>query len=129
MRVLICDDNEDAARTLSLLVGIDRHETRVCMDGTSCIATAREWRPHIGLIDIGMPEVDGYEVARAIRKELGSEVLLIAVTGFAGAQDVEAAKRAGFDLHFPKANDPEALLEIVRGGATPSPARPRSRPH
>lgn len=122
MRVLICDDNEDAARTLSLLVGFDRHETRVCMDGASCIATARAWRPHIGLIDIAMPEIDGYEVARAIRKELGSEVLLIAVTGFAGAGDVEAAKRAGFDLHFSKANDPEALLEIVREGARRPPA-------
>lgn len=125
MRVLICDDNEDAARTLSLLVGIERHETKVCMDGAACIATARAWRPHIGLIDIGMPEIDGYEVARAIRKELGNDVLLIAVTGFASPDDVKAAKRAGFDLHFSKANDPESLLEIVRGGATPSPAKPR----
>jgi len=123
LRVLICDDNEDAAQTLSMLVGIDRHETRVCRDGASCIATAHEWRPQIGLIDIGMPQIDGYDVARAIRKELGSAVLLIAVTGFAGAEDVEAAKRAGFDLHFPKANDPEALLQLVRGGASRRPAR------
>jgi len=123
LRVLICDDNEDAAYTLSMLVGIDRHETRVCTDGASCIATAREWRPHIGLIDIAMPGMDGYEVARAIRRDLGSEVMLIAVTGFAGAEDVEAAKQAGFDMHFAKANDPEALLRIVRAGASPPPAR------
>jgi CheY-like chemotaxis protein len=123
VRVLICDDNEDARQTMSLLVGMERHETRVCPDGASCIAVAREWRPQIGLIDIGMPGMDGYEVARQIRAELGDAILLIAVTGFAAADDVEAAKRAGFDMHFPKANDPSALLDLVRAGASPRPTR------
>jgi CheY-like chemotaxis protein len=123
VRVLICDDNEDARQTMSLLVGMERHETRVCPDGASCVAVAREWRPQIGLIDIGMPGMDGYEVARQIRAELGDAILLIAVTGFAAADDVEAAKRAGFDMHFPKANDPSALLDLVRAGASPRPTR------
>ena len=114
MRVLICDDNEDARQTMSLLVGMERHETRVCPDGPSCVALAREWRPHVGLIDIGMPGMDGYQVARQIRAVLGNEILLIAVTGFAAAEDVQAAKRAGFDMHFPKANDPVGLLDLVR---------------
>ncbi len=114
MRVLICDDNEDARQTMSLLVGMERHETRVCPDGPSCVGVAREWRPHVGLIDIGMPGMDGYQVARQIRAVLGNEILLIAVTGFAAAEDVRAAKRAGFDMHFPKANDPVGLLDLVR---------------
>ena len=114
MRVLICDDNEDARQTMSLLVGMERHETRVCPDGPSCVALAREWRPHVGLIDIGMPGMDGYQVARQIRAVLGNEILLIAVTGFAAAEDVQAAKRAGFDMHFPKANDPVDLLDLFR---------------
>lgn len=114
MRVLICDDNEDARQTMSLLVGMERHETRACPDGPSCVAVAREWRPHVGLIDIAMPGMDGYQVARQIRAVLGNEILLIAVTGFAAAQDVQAAKRAGFDMHFPKANDPVGLLDLVR---------------
>lgn len=99
---------------MSLLVGMERHETRVCPDGPSCVAVAREWRPHLGLIDIGMPGMDGYQVARQIRAVLGNEILLIAVTGFAAAEDVQAAKRAGFDIHFPKANDPVGLLDLVR---------------
>jgi CheY-like chemotaxis protein len=123
VRVLICDDNEDARQTMSLLVGMERHETRVCPDGASCIAVAREWRPQIGLIDIGMPGMDGYEVARQIRAELGDAILLIAVTGFAAADDVAAAKRAGFDMHFPKANDPSALLDLVKAGASRRPTR------
>ena len=114
MRVLICDDNEDARQTMSLLVGMERHETRVCPDGPSCVRVAREWRPHVGLIDIGMPGMDGYQVARQIRAVLGNEILLIAVTGFAAAEDVRAAKRAGFDMHFSKANDPVGLLDLVR---------------
>jgi CheY-like chemotaxis protein len=114
VRVLICDDNEDARQTMSLLVGMERHETRVCPDGPSCVALAREWRPHVGLIDIGMPGMDGYQVARQIRAVLGNEILLIAVTGFAAAEDVQAAKRAGFDMHFPKANDPVGLLYLGR---------------
>ena len=123
MRVIICDDNEDARHTMSLLVGMERHETRVCADGPSCVAIAREWRPHVGLIDIGMPGMDGYEVARQIRAALGNEILLIAVTGFAAAEAVDAAKRAGFDMHFPKANDPGTLLDLVRAGIS----RPFSR--
>lgn len=103
---------------MSLLVGMERHETRVCPDGASCVAVARDWRPHVGLIDIGMPGMDGYEVARQLRAELGDEILLIAVTGFAATDDIEAAKRAGFDMHFPKANDPVALLDLVRAGAS-----------
>jgi CheY-like chemotaxis protein len=125
VRVLICDDNEDARQTMSLLVGMERHETRVCPDGASCVSLAREWRPHVGLIDIGMPGMDGYEVARQLRAELGNEILLVAVTGFAAADDVEAAKRAGFDMHFPKANDPGTLLDLVRAGASRPPTRPR----
>ena len=123
MRVLICDDNEDARQTMSLLVGMERHETRVCADGPSCVAVAREWRPRVGLIDIAMPGMDGYQVARQIRASLGNEVLLIAVTGFAATEDVDAAKRAGFDMHFPKANDPGALLDLVRAGIGRPPAQ------
>ena len=110
MRVLICDDNEDARQTMSLLVGMERHETRVCPDGPSCVAVAREWRPHLGLIDIGMPGMDGYQVARQIRAVLGNEVLLIAVTEGERPVGLAARSRPGAD----KPAAPAALAGTAR---------------
>ncbi len=116
MRVLICDDNPDAASSLEMLVASDRHETCVCADGASCVEKARSWQPGIALLDIGMPGMTGYEVAREIRAmQFGKDVLLVAITGWGTAQDVATAKEAGFDMHFTKPADPRKILSVVRG--------------
>jgi CheY-like chemotaxis protein len=114
MRILICDDNMDAAFSIEVLLSLERHETHVCNDGQSCIQKARLWKPQVAFLDIGLPEMSGYAVARAVRAlDFGSEVLLVAVTGWGAPEDVRLAKEAGFDLHFTKPADPVALLKVV----------------
>jgi CheY-like chemotaxis protein len=121
MRVLVCDDNVDAAATLAVLLSHNRHDVRVCNDGATCVEKTREWRPQVALIDIGMPGLNGYEVARAIRRmDIGQDVLLIAVTGWGKEEDVRAARAAGFDMHFTKPADAAKLLGAV-GSARPTP--------
>jgi len=114
MRILICDDNADAAQTLGALLGSERHETFICHDGRSCIDKALEWKPEVALLDIGMPDMTGYAVAKAMRAEdLGSKVLIIAVTGYGSPQDIQLAMDAGFDLHLVKPADPARILRAV----------------
>lgn len=114
MRILICDDNRDAAVTLGMLFDSRRHEIYVCHDGITCVEKARQWRPEIALLDIGMPGMTGYSVARAIRDmAFGKEVLLIAITGYGAKEDVRMAMEAGFDLHLLKPADPSRLLRLV----------------
>ena len=114
MRILICDDNADAAQALGALLGSERHETFICHDGGSCIDKALEWKPGVALLDIGMPDMTGYAVAKAMRAEdLGRKVLLIAVTGYGTPQDIQLAMDAGFDLHLVKPADPARILRAV----------------
>lgn len=114
MRILICDDNRDAATTLGMLVASDRHEVYLCHDGRSCVEKAREWHPHIAFLDIGMPGMTGFAVAKAIRQmDFGHQVLLVAVTGYGSHEDVQMAMEAGFDLHLTKPADPARLLRLV----------------
>lgn len=117
MRVLICDDNYDAAESLRALLSIDRHEIAVCNDGAACVQRARVFRPHVALLDIGMPVMTGYAVAAAIRAlDFGKQVLLIAITAYGSAEDVTRAIRAGFDLHITKPADPQRVLRLVKAG-------------
>jgi CheY-like chemotaxis protein len=117
VRILICDDNADAAQAMSMLVAFERHETRVCHDGPACIARALLWRPHVVLVDIGMPGMDGYQVAAALRAELGRDTFLIAFSGYSAPEDVRAATDAGFDIHISKSADPQAVIQAVRAHA------------
>ena len=118
MRILICDDNADAAQAISMLVSFERHETHVCNDGPACVAKALVWRPHIVLIDIAMPGMDGFQVAAALRAQLGRDTFLIAFSGFTAQEDVRASTEAGFDLHISKSADPQTVLQAVRARAT-----------
>jgi CheY-like chemotaxis protein len=122
MRILICDDNADAAQTLGALLGSERHEAFICLDGRACIEKALEWKPEVALLDIGMPGMSGYAVAKAMRAEdLGHKVLIIAITGYGSPQDIQLAMDAGFDLHLVKPADPARILRAVsnRKGAHP----------
>ena len=109
-RILIADDNRDAASSLASLLALDGHETRVVNDGALAISAAHAFKPHVALLDIGMPRLNGYEVAREIRAApWGKEVTLIAVTGWGQAEDKRRAQEAGFDHHFTKPLDLEVL--------------------
>jgi PAS domain S-box-containing protein len=114
-RVLIADDNRDAAESLAMLLEIEGHSVTVASDGRQALETIAETPPEVALLDIGMPYYDGYEVARRIRadsRNLG--IFLIAVTGWGQEQDKARAKAAGFDLHFTKPIDPTRLIELLR---------------
>ena len=102
-RVLIADDNVDAADSLVQLVRVWGHEPACANDGSSALEIARGFQPDVGLLDIGMPVLDGYALARAIRKVPGLEsIYLIAISGYGQSRDREAALEAGFDAHLVK---------------------------
>jgi PAS domain S-box-containing protein len=120
-RVLIADDNRDAADSLAMLLEMDGHEVTVVHDGLQALAKVETSKPDVALLDIGMPEVDGYEVARRVRGDTRTRnMVLIAVTGWGQEADKARAAAAGFDLHFTKPIEPQRLIELL---ATELPAR------
>jgi len=113
-RVLIADDNKDAADSLGILLEIDGHEVRVAHGGRAALALAQAFRPEVVLLDIGMPELSGYEVAEALRREpWGKAIQLIALTGWGQESDRRASKAAGFDRHLTKPIDMEVLSAVL----------------
>jgi PAS domain S-box-containing protein len=120
-RILIVDDNADAAATLEMLLKSLGHETRVVHDGEAALRLARPFRPDVVLLDIGMPGLDGYEVARRLRAmKKGTALRIIAVTGWGQEADRQRSSEAGFDLHLVKPVEPSALVRALdeKGGAT-----------
>ncbi|WP_293391497.1 ATP-binding protein [Nevskia sp.] len=114
LRVLIADDNRDAAESLAILLEIDGHEVRTAFTGREAIALAQELKPHIAFLDIGLPDISGYEVARALRETAAAShpIKLVAVTGWGQAEDKQNAVNAGFDLHFVKPASPDRLKRV-----------------
>ena len=112
-RVLVADDNKDAADALAMLLELSGHEVRVVHDGNAALSVARTFRPDVALIDIGMPDLSGYEVAERMRREpWGVDIYLVAVTGWGRDDDRQQAKVAGFDRHITKPVDPLYLDDI-----------------
>src|SRR4051812_32527966 len=109
-RVLVVDDNRDAADSLAGLFGIVGYDVRTRYDGLAGLAAAREFHPAACVLDIHMPGLDGCDLARAIRAEFGPTVKLVAVTGVTGGEYDERIRQAGFDARFAKPADPAALL-------------------
>ncbi|TDU25580.1 PAS domain S-box-containing protein [Panacagrimonas perspica] len=102
-RILVVDDNRDAASSLAILLELEGHETRTAADGETALLTIESWRPEVVFLDIGMPRLSGYDVARMIRaKEWGNTILLIALTGWGQEDDRRATAEAGFDAHLVK---------------------------
>jgi signal transduction histidine kinase/ActR/RegA family two-component response regulator len=113
-RVLVADDNSDSATSLSMLLNDAGYDTRTASDGVQALQTAADFRPDIALLDIGMPKLNGYELARRIRDQAwGRDVLLIAVTGWGGADHRQQTTDAGFDHHLTKPVDPAALTRLL----------------
>jgi PAS domain S-box-containing protein len=115
-RVVIIEDNADAGQSLAEVLELDGHEVSVARDGRSGLALVRRVRPDVVLCDVGLPDVDGYEVARAIRRdEALRAVRLVALSGYAQPEDRERAKAAGFDLHLAKPPDLDQLARALAG--------------
>lgn len=108
-RVLIVDDNHDAAHTMALLIKLSGHETSTAHNGPEALTMLDAVNPEVALLDIGLPEMDGYELARRIRERV-SDVYLIAVSGYGQPEDRARAAEAGFDEHFVKPVDSTQLI-------------------
>jgi CheY-like chemotaxis protein len=114
LRILFCDDQPDIVQSLAMLFDAQGYETAVTYSGLDCVAKTREWKPHLAFVDIGLPDISGYEVAGEIRRmPFGRDVTLVAFTGYGKYEDVVRAEKAGFDHHVKKGGDPVALVEIA----------------
>ncbi|HEU4891627.1 MAG TPA: ATP-binding protein [Vicinamibacterales bacterium] len=112
-RVLVAEDIPDAAEMLRLMIECMGHQVVVAADGVQAVELAETLRPQIAVLDIGMPRMDGYEAARRIRAALGSEIVLVALTGWGQEQDQRRAYAAGFDYHVTKPAEPDALESLI----------------
>ncbi len=113
-RILVVDDNRDSAQTLAMLLKITGNETRLAHDGLEAVAAATEFRPEVVLLDIGLPKLNGYEVARKIREQpWGESMVLVALTGWGQDEDRQKSKDAGFNGHMVKPVDYAALMKLL----------------
>jgi CheY-like chemotaxis protein len=113
-RILVADDNRDAVQSLAMMLELEGHEIRIAYDGFDALRIAQEFRPHLVLLDIGMPGMDGYEAARQIRERpWGKSTCLIALTGWGQEHDKRQATEAGFDRHLVKPVDPQVLIGLI----------------
>lgn len=120
-RVLLVDDNADSIEPLSLLLQARGHETRVATAGAEALSLADEFRPHCVLLDLGLPLMDGYEVARRLREQAyGSDIVLVALTGWAGRDVRTKAADAGFDYHLVKPVNWGELDQIIQSVTRPT---------
>jgi len=111
-RILVVDDNRDSAESLALLLELRGFEIRIAFDGQSALATARSFQPDVIILDIGLPVMDGYEVARRLREE-GVTCQLVALTGYGQDEDRKRSREAGFDHHLIKPVDLATLAQIL----------------
>jgi two-component system CheB/CheR fusion protein len=130
-RVLIIEDNVDAANSLSEVLGLAHHQVAVAYNGPDGIARAREFQPEVVLCDIGLPGMDGYKVARAFRATPAlHDIYLVALTGYALPEDLQQAQQAGFQRHLakpPSLDTLESLLDHLpaSGGEQAGTAAPK----
>jgi DNA-binding response OmpR family regulator len=122
-RVLVVDDNEDAADSLAMLLTVRGDKVRIAYDGAEAVAAEHDFNPEVVLLDIGLPKLSGYDVARHIRSARGDGVLIIAITGWGQDDDRRRAREAGFDHHFTKPVDFEVLFDLIDRESPPPRAR------
>ncbi len=115
-RILIADDNHDTVELMEALLGQYGHQLRTAMDGPSALAAYEEFRPDIVFLDIGLPGMDGYQVAKRIRElPSGESITIVAVSGYARHEDRARALESGFSMHLAKPFDVETLVTIIDG--------------
>ena len=112
---MIVDENVDAARILGVLCEEMGHECKFAYDGVAALEAARRLHPDVILLDVGLPQMDGFEVARQLRADPGfRDVLIIAVTGFGSEEDRKRSLEAGIDYHLVKPADPAFIESLLR---------------
>jgi signal transduction histidine kinase len=120
LRVMVADDNRDAADSLAALFRLLGNEVRTAYDGLDAVQVAATYQPQLAVLDIGMPRLNGYEAARRIREQAQARrVVLVALTGWGQESDRSRAREAGFDRHLTKPVTPEALVDILRLARAP----------
>jgi PAS domain S-box-containing protein len=112
-RILVADDNRDAAESLAIFLRLAGHEVHAVHDGQEAVAAAGWFRPEVALLDIGMPRLNGYETCCHIRQEWGNRIVLVAITGWGQEEDKQRALEAGFDHHLTKPVDPADLKTLL----------------
>ena len=113
-RILVVDDNVDAAVTMGMLLKLAGHQTATAHDGSSALKLVAEFEPEVALLDIGLPQMDGFELARRIGA-VRCGVYLVAISGYGQPEDRVRSREAGFQQHFVKPVDPEQLLTLIAG--------------
>ena len=113
MRLLVVDDNRDAADSLAMLCESEGHAARVAYSSAEALEAAPLFRPDVALLDIGLPDIDGYELAKQLRRKGDTKPLLIAITGYGQTEDRLRAQAAGFDYHFVKPVNIDSLLTLL----------------
>ncbi len=121
VRVLVVDDNADLADLLSEALRQEGFETSLAHNAHDAIEAWRRFVPHAAVLDVGLPDVDGYELARTLRAEHGTTPMLIAATGYGEATDRLHAKDAGFDCHFVKPVSVQDLVRVLDGRIAAAP--------
>ncbi len=118
-RILVVDDNQDAANSLAMLLRMKGHDVRTAYDGLEAIDAAISHKPEIVLLDVGLPRLNGFDVARRLREsEDLRTVILVALTGWGHDEDRRRSKEAGFDHHMVKPADPAALDRVLESLAS-----------
>ena len=123
-RILVADDSVDAAESIGMLLELRGHDVRLAHTGRQAIETSESYRPDVVLLDISLPDMNGYEVGRRLRSAQGAgSPVLVAVTGFGHEDDRTRAREAGIDLHLTKPVDPARLIELLHslGETVPDP--------
>jgi CheY-like chemotaxis protein len=113
LRILVVDDNIDAAESMSFFLEQAGHEVRTAHDGLAAVAAAEQFRPYVILLDIGLPKMHGHEVAQSIRKQRGNDVVVIALTGWGQEEDRRRSREAGVDYHLTKPVNLEELKRLL----------------
>ncbi|HEX4332238.1 MAG TPA: ATP-binding protein [Usitatibacter sp.] len=117
LRILVIEDNDDGREMLRTMLELHGHEVRAASTGVEGIKEARRWLPDVVLLDVGLPDLDGYEVARRLRAERAMvQAKLVAITGYGQSEDEQRAYRAGIDVHMTKPVEPQELLRILAQG-------------
>ena len=114
-RVLIADDNAVAVESLQLWLRLSGHDVRTAMTGADALTVAETFRPEVALLDLGLPDMSGFDVARRIRKSAwGQEIVLVALTGWGQEEDLRRTAEAGFHHHLTKPIPPDAIEELIQ---------------
>jgi PAS domain S-box-containing protein len=120
LRILVVDDNIDSAITMAALLSLQGHDVRTAHDGAQAMDEVNRFQPDVAILDIGMPKMNGYTVARGIRERMGeAQPLLIAVTGWGQEEDRHRSTAAGFDHHLVKPVDPAVLISLLGARSVP----------